>query len=150
MGTVTERGRLALRQWAGEHMNELTAEGFMKSLPPKGWDDLATKSDIETLHAATKSDIARLDTKIEALETKVDTKTEALETKIDTLGTVLTATFTAQLATEIGAVRKEATRHFVTLIAALITLTAASLVGETVLPHYFPPPSLQAVQSSGE
>lgn len=72
------------------------------------------------------------------------------ETKIDTLGTVLAATFTAQLATEIGAVRKEATRHFVTLIAALITLTAASLVGETVLPHCFPPPSLQVVQSRGE
>lgn len=140
MGTVTEPERLALRQWAGEHMDEEAAETLMNGTLPTGWADLATKSDIETLRVATKADIA-------ALETKLDTKVEALETKIDTLGTVLAATFTAKLATEIGEVHKQLgagrtaqTAHMITIVVAILV----AMVGDTVLPYWFPPPATQA------
>ena len=132
-------------------MNEVTAEGFMKSLPPKGWDDLATKSDLEMLHAATKSDIA-------ALETKIDTRIEALETKIDTMGTVLTATFTAALATEMGKVHQEFAAVHKELGAArggqrgqmvtLIVMIFVAMVGQTTVSRYFPPPPPQIIIES--
>ena len=129
MGTVTEPERLALRRWAGEHMDELTAEGFMKSLPPKGWDDLATKSDLA-----------------------------ALETKIDTLGTVLTATFTAALATEMGKVHQEFAAVHKEIGAArggqrgqmvtLIVMIFVAMIGQTTVSRYFPPPPPQIIIQS--
>ena len=72
MGTITERDRMALHQWADEHMGEQNADTLMKSLRPAGLGDVATKDDLEALRADTKREFDRLRAELESL--RADTK----------------------------------------------------------------------------
>jgi len=101
MGTITERQRQRLRQWADRHMDQETADIFMESTPPTGWGDVATKQDLDVLEMR-------------------------LSAKIDR---------------EIGEVRAAQTTHLITIVVAILV----AMMGNTVLPHYFPPPSPQIV-----
>ena len=47
MGILDERERHDLHTWAVEAMGEKRADIFMRSLPPRGWDDLVTKDDLQ-------------------------------------------------------------------------------------------------------
>lgn len=51
MGMIDERERHDLHTWAVETMGEERADIFMRSLPPRGWDELATKDDVEDIVA---------------------------------------------------------------------------------------------------
>ncbi|HWH32113.1 MAG TPA: hypothetical protein VNU01_05520, partial [Egibacteraceae bacterium] len=61
---------------------------------------------------------------------------------------VLESRFSAKLADEIGGVHKEIgkvreaqTTHLITIVVAILV----AMMGNTILPHYFPPPSPQIV-----
>ena len=64
MGTITERQREKLRQWADGHMDPETADIFMDSTPPAGWGDVATKQDLEALHTTLAAELHQQTTKL--------------------------------------------------------------------------------------
>lgn len=78
MGTITERDRMAWHQWADEHMGEQNADTLMKSLPPAGGGDVATKDDLEALRADTKREFDRLRAELEASEARTRNEIDRL------------------------------------------------------------------------
>ena len=119
--TITEAGRHRLHEALIEKLGEEEASTLMEHLPPVGWADVATKTDIEHLRVATKTDIehlrvamdagfsavraemdgryetieAKMDGRFEALEARMDGRFEAVDQRFDTLE----SRFTAALAT---------------------------------------------------
>lgn len=94
---VAEKARNELFKSARGTWGEGVAMTLMDYLPPGGWENIATKADIERLRtedlALLRADMdhgfTRLDGKIDAvaerLDGKVDTVTERLDGKIDTV-----------------------------------------------------------------
>ena len=62
--TITEQSRLNLYESMREHHGEEVAVTLMEMLPPVGWADIATKSDLEHLRVATKTDLEHLRSEI--------------------------------------------------------------------------------------
>lgn len=60
MAAITERARRDLYEHAEETWGKEAADTLMAHLPPVGWADVATKTDVAALAAATKADVALL------------------------------------------------------------------------------------------
>lgn len=64
MGVINERERHDLHTWAVEAMGEKRAGNFMRSLPPRGWDELVTRDDLQTTKLELRADIHRESNKL--------------------------------------------------------------------------------------
>ena len=64
MGMIDERERHDLHTWAVETMGENRADIFMRSLPPRGWDELVTKDDLQAAKRELRADIHRESNKL--------------------------------------------------------------------------------------
>ena len=97
----TERRRHQLYEEAKEVLSVESADELMSYLPPVGWADVATKSDLgmvrnemDALRAEMRGGIAELGAKIDGLGDRLDSKIDRVETtltgKIDRVETTLT------------------------------------------------------------
>ena len=55
--SITEASRFQLRTAIGQILNEEAADTLMELLPPVGWADVATKTDLQHLRDELKGDI---------------------------------------------------------------------------------------------
>jgi hypothetical protein len=80
---VTEESRYQLFQRFEEMLGREGVSTLMELLPPVGWADVATKRDLDHLHAVLDAKIQTtfeaLDARIDALDAKIDAKVERLE-----------------------------------------------------------------------
>jgi hypothetical protein len=58
--SITEASRFQLRTAIGQILSEEAADTLMELLPPVGWADVATKTDLQHLHDELKADILNL------------------------------------------------------------------------------------------
>lgn len=58
--SITEASRFQLRTAIGQILSEEAADTLMELLPPVGWADVATKTDLQHLRDELKSDIHSL------------------------------------------------------------------------------------------
>lgn len=86
--TITEASRHRLHEALIDKLGEEEASTLMEHLPPVGWADVATKTDIEHLRVS-------MDARFEAFEAKMDGRFEAVDHRFD----ALEANVTAALAT---------------------------------------------------
>jgi hypothetical protein len=96
----TERRRHQLYEEAKEVLSVESADELMSYLPPVGWADVATRSDLgmvrnemDALRAEMRGGIAELGAKIDGLGDRLDSKIDRVETtltgKIDRVETTL-------------------------------------------------------------
>ena len=78
---VTEESRYQLFQRFEEMLGREGVSTLMELLPPVGWADVATKRDLDHLHAVLD---AKIDTAFGALDAKIDMVFGTLDSKIDT------------------------------------------------------------------
>ena len=78
---VTEESRYQLFQRFEEMLGREGVSTLMELLPPVGWADVATKRDLDHLHAVLD---AKIDTAFGALDSKIDMAFGTLDAKIDT------------------------------------------------------------------
>ncbi len=76
--SIDERRRHALYERLDELLDGEHADTLMELLPPVGWADVVTKSDL----AVVKSDIAALRGDLVALEQRMDLRFEAMEARV--------------------------------------------------------------------
>ena len=119
MGMIDERERHDLHTWAVDTMGENRADIFMRSLPPHGWDALATKEDVEDV-------VAR---HAEVLRREFATKEDVEDV----------------VARHVGNLRQDHTRDVVRLVLAFAGMTAAALIGDAVIPHWLAPAPPQII-----
>ena len=141
--TITEANRHQLHQALITALGEEEAATLMEHLPPVGWADVATKTDIDNLRIATKTDIdnLRVATKTDINSLRVATKTDinslrvATKAEIENLRAVMDARFDAtaarfdtkisDLRTEIATQFKEAQRWQLTALACAVAVLGA-------------------------
>ena len=58
--SITEASRFQLRTAIGQILSEEAADTLMELLPPVGWADVSTKTDLQHLRAELKADIQAL------------------------------------------------------------------------------------------
>ena len=58
--SITEASRFQLRTAIGQILSEEAADTLMELLPPVGWADVATKTDLQHLREELKADILNL------------------------------------------------------------------------------------------
>lgn len=76
--TITEASRHRLHEALIDKLGEEEASTLMEHLPPVGWADVATKTDLEHLHTATKGDLDAI-----RIATKADLDSHRAATKAD-------------------------------------------------------------------
>jgi len=104
--SITEASRFQLRTAMGQILNEEAADTLMELLPPVGWADVATKTDLQHLRDELKSDI-------QSLRNELKGDMHALQLTIE-------ATFEMRL--------HEQTRWLITTMIAMNTVMLAASV----------------------
>ena len=101
--SITEASRFQLRTAIGQILSEEAADTLMELLPPVGWADVATKTDLQhlrdelkgdinSLRVAIKTDLHALQLTIEAtLEKRLHEQTRWLITTMIAMNTVMLA-----------------------------------------------------------
>jgi hypothetical protein len=105
--SISQAKRTELHQELREKLTVDTADTLMEHLPPGGWGEVATKSDIESLRVATKSDIEslRVATKTDIELLRVATQRDIAELKAATQADI--AKLSAETQAEFALVRKD-------------------------------------------
>ena len=105
--SISQAKRTELHQELREKLTVDTADTLMEHLPPGGWGEVATKSDIESLRVATKSDIEslRVATKTDIELLRVATQRDIAELKAATQADI--AELKAETQSEFALVRKD-------------------------------------------
>jgi hypothetical protein len=82
MTLLTDAQRRTLHEGAQKAMGKEPADILLAGLPPRGWDDLATKADLRITKAVLRTEIATmradLTDKIAGLSDKISTQTWVL------------------------------------------------------------------------
>jgi hypothetical protein len=83
---ITETSRHRLHTTLEDVLGEEQAATLMEHLPPTGWADVATKSDLDQLRVATKSDLdqLRVATKSDLDQLRVATKSDLDQLRVAT------------------------------------------------------------------
>ena len=90
--SITEASRFQLRTAIGQILNEEAADTLMELLPPVGWADVTTKTDIQHLRDEMKADMRALQLTIEiAIEKRIHEQTKWLITTMIAMNTVMLA-----------------------------------------------------------
>ena len=105
--SISQAKRTELHQELREKLTVDTADTLMEHLPPGGWGEVATKSDIESLRVATKTDIEllRVATQRDIAELKAATQQDIAELKAATQADI--AELKAETQSEFALVRKD-------------------------------------------
>lgn len=75
--SITEASRFQLRTAIGQILSEEAADTLMELLPPVGWADVATKTDLQHLRDELKADIQALQLSFETtLEKRLHEQTK--------------------------------------------------------------------------
>jgi hypothetical protein len=90
--SISEASRFQLRTAIGQILDEEAADTLMELLPPVGWADVATKTDLQYLRDELKGDMHALQLTIEAtLEKRLHEQTKWLITTMIAMNTVMLA-----------------------------------------------------------
>ena len=90
--SITEASRFQLRTAIGQILDEEAADTLMELLPPVGWADVATKTDLQHLRDEMKADMRALQLTIEiAIEKRIHEQTKWLITTMIAMNTVMLA-----------------------------------------------------------
>jgi hypothetical protein len=90
--SITEASRFQLRTAIGQILDEEAADTLMELLPPVGWADVATKTDLQHLRDELKGDMHALQLTIEiAIEKRIHEQTKWLITTMIAMNTVMLA-----------------------------------------------------------
>ena len=76
---IDERARHQLYQRLEETLGAEPATTLMEHLPPTGWADVATKSDLAALERSTKSDISALEERLELRFERIDDRFDRID-----------------------------------------------------------------------
>ena len=93
-----ERARVEASQALTEQLGSAAAAALMECIPPFGWHEIATKSDLVALERRFERRFEALDRRFEALERRLD----GLERRIDGLEEHLGFRFDARLHAEMN------------------------------------------------
>ena len=126
--SITEASRFQLRTAIGQILSEEAADTLMELLPPVGWADVATKTDLQHLRDELKGDINSLRV---ATKTDLQHLRDELKSDIDSLRNELKSDMlNLQLTMEVN-VRKlihEQTKWLITTMIAMNAVTVAVAV----------------------
>jgi len=90
--SITEASRFQLRTAIGQILSEEAADTLMELLPPVGWADVATKTDLQHLRDELKADIQALQLSIETtLEKRLHEQTKWFNTTMIAMNAVTVA-----------------------------------------------------------
>ena len=90
--SITEASRFQLRTAIGQILDEEAADTLMELLPPVGWADVATKTDLQHLRDELKGDMHALQLTFQAtLEKRLHEQTKWLITTMIAMNTVMLA-----------------------------------------------------------
>jgi hypothetical protein len=90
--SITEGSRFQLRTAIGQILSEEAADTLMELLPPVGWADVATKTDLQNLRDELKADIHALQLSFETtLEKRLHEQTKWFITTMIAMNTVTVA-----------------------------------------------------------
>ena len=115
--SITEASRFQLRTAMGLILSEEAADTLMELLPPVGWADVATKTDLQHLRDELKGDINSL-----RVATKTDIQHLREELKADMRALQLTIEITIEKRIH------EQTRWLITTMIAINTVMLAASV----------------------
>ena len=115
MPSIDERARHDLFEAVQDKLGPRHADTLMSLLPPVGWADVVTKTDLDTQIAGVRSDIgllrSDLDTRVGLVRTDLDTQVAALRSEIGVLRTDLD-TQTALVRADVGALEARMDHRF--------------------------------------
>lgn len=90
--SITEASRFQLRTAIGQILSEEAADTLMELLPPVGWADVSTKTDLQHLRAELKADIQALQLSFETtLEKRLHEQTKWFNTTMIAMNAVTVA-----------------------------------------------------------
>jgi hypothetical protein len=90
--SITEASRFQLRTAIGQILSEEAADTLMELLPPVGWADVSTKTDLQHLRAELKADIQALQLSFETtLEKRLHEQTKWFITTMIAINAVTVA-----------------------------------------------------------
>ena len=126
--SITEASRFQLRTAIGQILDEEAADTLMELLPPVGWADVATKTDLQHLRDELKGDInsLRVATKTDIQHLRDELKSDINSLRNELKGDMLNL----QLTIEVN-VRKlihEQTKWLITTMIAMNAVTVAVAV----------------------
>ena len=126
--SITEASRFQLRTAIGQILSEEAADTLMELLPPVGWADVATKTDLQHLRDELKGDInsLRVATKSDLQHLRNELKNDINSLRNEIKGDMLNL----QLTIEVN-VRKlihEQTKWLITTMIAMNAVTVAVAV----------------------
>jgi hypothetical protein len=81
--TIDEQARHQLFERLDQVLGRDAAAVLMSHLPPVGWADVATRSDLQSESALLRTDLQTLRHDLDALGTDMDRKLDALEDRMD-------------------------------------------------------------------
>jgi hypothetical protein len=116
-----ERSRVEASQALTEQLGSAAAAALMECIPPFGWHEIATKSDLVALERRFERRFEALDRRFEALERRLD----GLERRIDGLEEHLGFRFDARLHAEMNRMIRWTVASIFGGIAALSAAAAA-------------------------
>ena len=126
--SITEASRFQLRTAIGQILSEEAADTLMELLPPVGWADVATKTDLQYLRDELKSDIHSLrnELKGDIQNLRVATKSDLQHLRDELKGDMhaLQLTFEATLEKRLH----EQTKWLITTMIAMNTVMLAASV----------------------
>ena len=115
--SITEASRFQLRTAIGQILSEEAADTLMELLPPVGWADVATKTDLQHLRDELKGDINSL---------RVATKTDLQHLRDELKSDMLNLQLTIEIAIEKRI--HEQTKWLITTMIAMNTVMLAASV----------------------
>jgi len=115
--SITEASRFQLRTAIGQILDEEAADTLMELLPPVGWADVATKTDLQHLRDELKGDIQNL---------RVATKSDLQHLRDELKGDMLNLQLTIEIAIEKRI--HEQTKWLITTMIAMNTVMLAASV----------------------
>ncbi len=128
--TITESTRHQLHQALIASLGEEEASTLMEHLPPVGWADVATKTDIENLRAATSAEFTNVRLEIENL--RIATQGDIANLRIATKADITSVndkldTTAAQIRAELATQLKSSERWIVTAMFGFNTVLGTVL-----------------------
>ena len=126
--SITEASRFQLRTAIGQILSEEAADTLMELLPPVGWADVATKTDLQHLRDELKSDIHSLrnELKGDIQNLRVATKTDLQHLRDELKGDMRALQLTIEATLEKRL--HEQTKWLITTMIAMNTVMLAASV----------------------
>jgi len=126
--SITEASRFQLRTAIGQILDEEAADTLMELLPPVGWADVATKTDLQHLRDELKSDIHSLRNELQGdiQNLRVATKTDLQHLRDELKGDMRALQLTIEATLEKRL--HEQTKWLITTMIAMNTVMLAASV----------------------